>query len=65
MIEIYIECWASPDGIKYPWSIWQDGRQLESSHASALHDDQEQSETEARRYCSEVLKVEPSKVIRL
>lgn len=65
MIEIYIECWASPDGIRYPWSIWQDGRQVESSHASALYEDQEQAEVEARRYCAEVLKTEPGNVVRL
>ncbi|MEQ8333116.1 hypothetical protein [Nisaea sp.] len=65
MIEIYIECWASPDGIRYPWSVWQDGRQVESSHMSALYEDQDKAEAEARRYCAEVLKAEPTNVVRL
>ena len=65
MIEIYIECWASPEGVRYPWSIWKDGRQVESSHATSLYEDADQAEAAARKYCSDVLKASPSTVVRL
>lgn len=65
MIEIYIECWASPEGIRYPWSIWQNGRQIESSHASVLYEDPVEAEQAARKYCSEVLRKTPGNVVRL
>lgn len=65
MIEIYIECWASPEGIRYPWSIWQDGRQVESSHATSLFEDPDKAEESARQYCRDVLKTSPSNVVRL
>jgi hypothetical protein len=65
MIEIYIERWTSPDGTRYPWSIWQDGRQVKSSHASALYVDQDQAEADAWRYCIQVLQAEPTNIVRL
>lgn len=65
MIEIYIECWSGPDGVRYPWSIWQDGRQIGSSHTSALYLDQDQAEAEAWQYCIQVLQAEPANIVRL
>ncbi|MBO6559155.1 MAG: hypothetical protein JJ959_01400 [Nisaea sp.] len=65
MIEIYIECWASPEGVRYPWSIWKDGRQMDSSHATALYEDPDQAEAAAREYCADVLKASPDNVVRL
>lgn len=64
-IEIYIESWASPAGIRYPWSIWKDGRQVDSSHATALYENPDEAEEAARKYCLEVLKTSPSNVVRL
>ena len=65
MIEIYIECWASPEGTRYPWSVWRNGRQIESSHATSLFEDPDESEVAARQFCNEVLNESPSSVVRL
>lgn len=65
MIEIFVEHWSNGEVIRHPWSIWVDGKQLAGSHCRREYASQDESESDARRFCDEVLKKQPDRVSRL
>lgn len=65
MLEIFIERWSGPDGVRYPWSVWRDGRQVHGSHGAADYDDPLASEADAVEFCRTVLRRPADAVTRL
>ena len=65
MIEVFIERWSNGKIIRHPWSIWVDGKQTAGSHGRHDYASQEDSETDALRFCEELLKKKPDRIRRL
>jgi hypothetical protein len=65
MIEVFIERWSNGKVIRHPWSIWVDGKQTAGSHGRHDYASQEDSETDALRFCEELLKRKPDHIRRL
>jgi hypothetical protein len=65
MIEVFIERWSNGKVIRHPWSIWVDGKQTAGSHGRHDYASQEESETDALRFCEELLKKKPDRIRRL
>jgi len=62
MIEIIIERWSGPDGERFLWSVWQDGRRMEMG---GPHADAEASEAAAQEFCAQRLHREADRISRL
>lgn len=61
--ELFIEKWsAQTEDYLYPWSIWQDGRQV---HFGQRMRTPEEAEREGLHYCQHVLGELPERVTRL
>jgi hypothetical protein len=65
MIEVFIERWSNGKVIRHPWSIWVDGKQTAGSHGRHDYASQEESATDALRFCEELLKKKPDRIRRL
>jgi hypothetical protein len=63
MIEAMIETWSTPQsGTTYRWSLWRDGVRIAMG---GPHDTIEESEAEARAFCTDRMRAPPDRVTRL
>lgn len=63
MIEVMVETWSSPkSGTTYRWSLWRDGTRVAMGGPHASLDD---SEDDARAFCTDRYQQSPDRVTRL
>ena len=63
MTEVMIETWSSPQtGTAYRWSLWRDGTRVAMG---GPHHTIDESEADARAFCTAHLKHPPDRVTRL
>ena len=62
-VELYIEKWSAPIGeYLYPWSVWQNGKQI---HYGQRLKTPEEAEQQGMHYCQHVLREMPERITHL